>query len=171
MRTNQAASLSRRYLALGFLALAAAWPLLIVTIPFAAEAWPASRPLAGVTAAAYLVGSKVCHQQPERSFRAGGVRFPVCARCTGLYLAAPFGAIAACAARPRIGRRLSVAHVRRTVGVAAVPTAVTILLEWSGGAVSGEWRALAAFPLGAAIGWLIVIAIHGAEDPDAADRA
>ena len=28
----------------------------------------------------------VCHQKPERSFRVGKYVFPVCARCTGIYL-------------------------------------------------------------------------------------
>ena len=28
----------------------------------------------------------ICHRKPERSFHIKGYQFPVCARCTGLYL-------------------------------------------------------------------------------------
>ncbi len=33
-----------------------------------------------------LVGASVCHQLPERSFFAGYLKMPVCARCEGIYL-------------------------------------------------------------------------------------
>lgn len=34
------------------------------------------------------LGSYICHQKPERSFKIGGRYFPVCSRCTGIYLGA-----------------------------------------------------------------------------------
>ena len=34
---------------------------------------------------ANLVGYSICHQIPERSFFLGGLRLPLCARCTGTY--------------------------------------------------------------------------------------
>ena len=34
----------------------------------------------------WAVGSSVCHQIPSHSIRIGGVQFPICARCAGLYL-------------------------------------------------------------------------------------
>ena len=33
-----------------------------------------------------LVGASVCHQLPERSFHAGSLIIPVCARCEGIYM-------------------------------------------------------------------------------------
>ncbi len=33
-----------------------------------------------------LVGASVCHQLAERSFRAGELKVPVCARCEGIYI-------------------------------------------------------------------------------------
>jgi len=33
-----------------------------------------------------LVGASVCHQLPERSFGAGSMVIPVCARCEGIYI-------------------------------------------------------------------------------------
>lgn len=37
--------------------------------------------------AGHLLG---CHQMPERSFFYKGYQYPVCARCTGVYLSFPF---------------------------------------------------------------------------------
>lgn len=34
----------------------------------------------------FLKGHIICHGIPERSFKIKGHQFPVCARCTGLYL-------------------------------------------------------------------------------------
>lgn len=33
-----------------------------------------------------LIGASVCHQLPERSFHAGSLIIPVCARCEGIYV-------------------------------------------------------------------------------------
>ena len=41
----------------------------------------------------FSVGSSVCHQIPSHSFNNSGIQFPLCARCTGLYLGSAFGLI------------------------------------------------------------------------------
>jgi uncharacterized membrane protein len=103
------------------------------------------------TSAVYLSAGRVCHQRPERSFSTLGVRWPVCGRCAGLYLAAPLGAIAALAWRRR--------RQPRPVWLiaAAVPTAAIIAIEWAGLApVSSVARAWTSLPLGCAIGFYLI---------------
>ena len=39
----------------------------------------------------FSVGSSLCHQIPSHSFIADGTQFPICARCTGLYLGSLIG--------------------------------------------------------------------------------
>lgn len=41
----------------------------------------------------FSVGSSVCHQIPSHSFTSGGIQFPVCARCAGLYLGSFIGLV------------------------------------------------------------------------------
>ena len=71
-------------------AAAIAWPL----VAGGAHWHRASHPEGGQgpwATVVYLAGGRICHQLPERSFHTHGVAWPVCARCSGLYLAAPFG--------------------------------------------------------------------------------
>ena len=107
-----------------------------------------------LTAMVQIVGSRVCHQRPERSFHTSGVRWPVCARCSGLYFGAACGAWFGFAARMRrwvSGRRIAI------VLVASLPTAVTWIAEWAFGVpVTNVARALAGLPLGAAIAATVV---------------
>ena len=99
-----------------------------------------------------IAGALVCHQRVERTFAIAGDSMPVCARCTGLYLSGALGAIAAWLTVPLMPRR-----TRRVIVAAAVPTIVTIALEWAGLAQPGNvGRALAAVPIGAACGWIVV---------------
>jgi uncharacterized membrane protein len=109
-----------------------------------------------VTSVVYLSAGRVCHQRPDRSFTTSGVHWPVCGRCAGLYLAAPLGVAAAFA-----WRRRRAAGMPAVAGllVAALPTAVTLVLEWTGvSAVSSAARAIAAVPLGAAVGFYLIAA-------------
>jgi uncharacterized membrane protein len=115
------------------------------------------------TTAVYAASSRICHQRPDRSFQTAGVQWPVCGRCAGLYLAAPIGAIAALVASRRRRSRLWQAGAWPMFLVAAIPTALTLAIEWPGlGAPSNLTRALAALPLGAAIAFLIVRVARGA---------
>jgi uncharacterized membrane protein len=101
----------------------------------------------------YVAASRVCHQRPERSFHTAGVQWPVCGRCAGLYLAAPIGALAAWLAR----RRAPWMRAPFWLAIAALPTVVTLGLEWLDLAhVTNLDRALAALPLGAAMAFVIV---------------
>jgi uncharacterized membrane protein len=122
------------------------WAATVLVVPLRAERLPLA------SASAYGAGSLVCHQRPERSFHASGTRFPVCARCTGLYLSGALGALAGWLGAPRTTRR-----TRILLLAAAVPTATTLVAEWFGvSAMSNAARATAAVPLGATAGWLFV---------------
>lgn len=48
----------------------------------------------------YLVGDIECHQRPERSLLLNGNQMPLCVRCTGIFLFAVPGLLAAAGARP-----------------------------------------------------------------------
>jgi uncharacterized membrane protein len=112
----------------------------------------------------YGVASTICHQRPERSFFLHGRQFPVCGRCAGLYLS---GAIASLVAW--LGARRAPHDSRKLLLLAAVPTALTIPVEWLGlSPLSNVIRSAAALPLGAAAGWTFVRALRSEDNrPDA----
>jgi len=139
------------------------WFAAILIAPFAISS--RNRATATGAACAYVVGSFVCHQRPERSFFLAGRQMPVCARCAGLYAAAavasafsafafgfgatsaPFGATAS----------MSASRNRWVAFVAALPTIVTWLIEHLGFVhLSNPTRFVAALPLGAAVMWLLL---------------
>jgi uncharacterized membrane protein len=137
-----------------------AWPLVM-----AAAVWDRAATGGSVwTHVLYVAASRICHQRPERSFHTAGVKWPVCGRCSGLYLAAPAGALAAVSVvrrRRRVNPRAAGRRIRNDLVaillLASVPTAVTLVGEWTGLLpVTTLVRALAALPLGAAIGFAIV---------------
>lgn len=99
-----------------------------------------------------MAGALICHQRVERSFRIAGAPLPVCARCTALYLSGALGALAAWLTVPLMPRR-----TRTAILAAAVPTVVTVVVEWAGLMQPGNVvRAVAAVPIGAACGWIFV---------------
>ncbi|MDD5111737.1 MAG: DUF2085 domain-containing protein [Candidatus Altiarchaeota archaeon] len=86
----------------------------------------------GLGAVAYNSVSlfKMCHQLPERSLFIGGVQFPICARCLGIYIGGSIGAIAAfIAGRPKFlsGKVLLVLFVALTAPMAIDGVTQTLL--------------------------------------------
>lgn len=204
----------RRALAWTLFALSVAWGGAILAAPF---------DIPFLSLPVYLAGGMLCHQDPARSFVLDGHQLPVCARCTGLHLAVPFGllglllwrarraeaapdarAIAAASApaasgtapattlsspvtpfavkpstpTPAAGTPSAVACPappvdlsasppdpirwwRGTLMMAALPTALSVLLEWAGGPTSAVSRSLTAAPLGATTGALLAAAALG----------
>jgi uncharacterized membrane protein len=99
----------------------------------------------------------VCHQRPERSFHLAGVQLPVCARCFGLYLS---GAIGLVGAFVGVRRAWPASTIRILLGVAALPIAVTVTLEWLGLIhTTNLFRMLTGVPLGFAAGLVIIAAM------------
>jgi uncharacterized membrane protein len=139
-------------------AAAVAWPLVAGTALWHRVTHPGDGP--AWASVVYLAAGQVCHQQPERSFETSGVAWPVCARCTGLYLAAPFGAFLALGLAGR-GRGLetqaALRGARGIVALAAVPTALTLAWEWGGlGTPPNPWRLVTALPLGMAVAFVVI---------------
>jgi uncharacterized membrane protein len=140
--------------------LAVAWAAAVVRAPQLAGG-SLGRPGVIVAAAVYGVGAGVCHQQAGRSFTTGGTRWPVCSRCSGLYLGAAAGVLAAAVAR-RLRRVTGVRTWRRVLLAALLPIAGSWAVEAAGGpATPLAWRALLAAPAGGVIGVLLVTLAAG----------
>ena len=135
-----------RLLPAGLTLAAILWAAAIIVTPYQSRQAPV------VAAVVHAAAAHVCHQRPERSFHLAGARLPVCARCTGLYVSAAAGALAAWFAFVRVPRA-----TRTLLAVAAAPTAATWIAEWAVAvSMSNTVRALASWPLGAVVGWLFV---------------
>jgi uncharacterized membrane protein len=110
-------------------------------------------------AGVYVVGQRLCHQRPDRSFAWQGRAMPVCARCMGLYAAVPLGACLAAIGRPRLrsaARRRGELSARAMLVAAAVPTIATVGLEVVAGVpITNAVRATTAVPLGATVAWIV----------------
>ena len=155
-----------------FVAVSIVWAALLVVVPFAASQPHVSAMAAAVIAAIYTVGSLVCHQLPERSYRLWGAQMPVCARCAGIYLGAalaalsvrPIRALGARAIRASGNSRDSAAGLvlhrsRILLALAVTPTLVTLVYEWStGDMLSHAIRAAAGIPIGFIVACLVVAA-------------
>jgi uncharacterized membrane protein len=112
-----------------------------------------------VVAGVRTIGGFVCHQRPDRSFRTGGVVWPVCARCTGIYVGAALGSVTAILVARRHRWTTFVRRARAFLTLAALPTVATLALEVIAGfASSNAVRGLAGIPLGTAIAWTLVTA-------------
>ena len=114
----------------------------------------------------FAIGGVICHQRPDRSFFWDGHQFPVCARCTGLYLSAAIGVMGwvAIKTRQRWRPRPIDPRIARTfVIAAAVPTAISLATGaiglWDGSNIT---RAMLSLPLGAVAG--VVVAAAATKD-------
>jgi uncharacterized membrane protein len=106
------------------------WLAALLAAPHGLHAAPGSAARLGA-GAVYLAGGVVCHQRPERSFVAAGRPLPVCARCTGIYAAAPLACLLALAVPFGRGRRLwAWAGTPRGILAAALPAAISVAVEW-----------------------------------------
>jgi uncharacterized membrane protein len=105
----------------------------------------------------FEVGARICHQRPERSFHIAGVQMPVCARCLGLYVSGALGAAIAWVGRAQKTPALLDNRIRLMLALAALPTALSVAVEWIGLAhPSNVLRALLALSLGGSAGWAFV---------------
>jgi len=136
-----------------------AWLILIIAAPVIASRAPARGWLFRAAALSYIGGAVVCHQRPERSFHIEGSQMPVCARCTGLYAAAPLGLLAAIVA----GRRPLRWRAPRVLLLAsAAPIALSVAAEAAGlWAPSNIARFITAVPAGFCVAWIAGAAARG----------
>lgn len=135
------------------------WLAAIVAAPahLASDAAPLARASAG---SVYLLGHLLCHQRPERSFTRAGHPLPVCARCTGVYAAAPIACLVAlCLPAGRLAAASRLMATPRALAVAAIPTIATVAVEWTTGWTSAGVRAAAGAALGLGGAGLVCAAI------------
>ena len=140
-----------------------AWLLLIVAAPIVASRQLEAPWLFRAASLSYVGGAIICHQRPERSFQVAGIPMPVCARCTGLYAAAPLGLLAAMLpAAALVRRHAKPRQLRRVLLLAAAPIAMSIVAERAGlWQPSNLERCLTALPSGFVVAWLAGAAARG----------
>jgi len=141
-----------------FLISSVTWAACLPLTAFAASRPDAASLVYGLAVAAYSIGHLICHQLPARSFHLWGAAMPVCARCTGIYLGAAAASVGFGLARWRLSSeaRSAKEDARIVLLAALVPTAVTLVFEWTTGVTPANWiRALAGIPLGVAVAWAV----------------
>ena len=150
-----------------FIAGSISWAVLLPVAPFAASQ-PAPAPFwYGLAFLMYTAGSFICHQLPARSFHAWAAQWPVCARCTGIYFGSAAAAIVtALGTKPETYDTVrpepdTTSRSRMLLAAAALPTAATLIFEWTTGVTpSNAIRAIAGAPLGAIVTFVVVKALR-----------
>lgn len=126
-------------------------------------------PAGWVAVVMYGVGAVVCHQRPERSFHWGAAAWPVCARCTGIYVGLAVAAVFAQFARRQA---LAPARARLWLAIASLPAAGTLGYEWAtGGTPSNALRAVTGGLVGSALGWMLTVFLADATEVPCASGA
>jgi uncharacterized membrane protein len=135
------------------------WAGLLVVTPLLASRPHASPIASALIVAVYAIGSLVCHQLPERSYHLWTAQMPVCARCAGIYFGAVAGAIAGLFRAGTVGAPAAPLGPRVILALAATPTLVTLVYEWTTGDMPPHAvRAAAGVPIGFVVAWLVVAA-------------
>ena len=140
-----------------FLTLSTLWAASIPLATFVASRPDGSSVSYAFALSVYAIGHVVCHQLPARSFHLWMASLPVCARCTGIYAGAAATAIVlAVMPRASVDARRARVDPKRVLLFAVVPTALTLIFEWTTGVMPAHWvRALSGVSLGAAVAWAI----------------
>ena len=142
-----------------FVGLSLVWAALLPLATFLASRAELLESRAGYAVAftTYAIGSLVCHQRPERSFLLLTAQMPVCARCVGIY-AGGAGIALLCALRISGALRAPgrITSARRLLVVSALPTAITLVFEWTTGVPVSNWiRTASGLSLGGAVAWIV----------------
>ena len=146
-----------------FVAASVAWAVLLIATPLLASRAHASQASSLLILGVYGIGSLVCHQWPERSYHLWTAQMPVCARCAGIYFGAAIGAVVSSRSAQAFARRgtgpFALRHARTLLALAAAPTVVTLVYEWTTGAMPAHAiRAAAGAAIGVVVAWLVVAA-------------
>jgi hypothetical protein len=149
-----------------FLAAAVVWAATILIAPALIDAGGGASSV--VALAIYSGCAAICHQRPERSFQLFHRQMPVCARCTGIYVAAALTALVMLERRTREGGFASASGgwSRWSIALAStLPSLATLVCEWTTGHMPSNWtRAAAGFPMGAVASWLVLRPFDGAPE-------
>jgi uncharacterized membrane protein len=137
---------------------AAVWAAAVLAAPALASTAGRTSPALVASVTIYGVGGLVCHQRSDRSFHRGSLRWPVCARCAGLYLSAGVGSLVVLISRPWWRYLAGGPGVRAgsLLLTAAAPTLASWSVERLGLMAAGNTlRAVLAVPLGLAVAALL----------------